>query len=125
MILSPVKERGRNFIENYRPMVILSNFIKVVEKVIHVSIYAHVKYHIADNQHVYIKCISTATNLLLMTHYMSVALNEFAQVDIVYTNFSKAFDSLDHGILLENLLMFGMILNFVNFIESYLNDGTL
>lgn len=91
---------------------------------IHDSIYAPVDCQIADNQHGFIKGKSTATNLACITQYMYVALDKSAHVDVFYKDFSKAFNTVDHGILLEKLLNFVLTLDFVN-LMSYLNDRTL
>ncbi len=48
---------------------------------------------------------SVETNLLIYTNYLSEALENGSQVDAVYTDFSKAFDSVNHELLLEKLIV--------------------
>ncbi|XP_045471763.1 uncharacterized protein LOC123678670 [Harmonia axyridis] len=86
----------KNKVENYRPIVILSNFSKVFERLLYDIVYGHVKCRISDFQHGFIKGRSTITNLTCITQYITSALDDSSQVDVIYTDFSKAFDRLDH-----------------------------
>ena len=47
-----------------------------------------------------------------------------SQIDAVYTDFSKAFDRVDHGLLLLKLKKLGMPSEVVNWSASYLNGRT-
>ena len=50
---------------------------------------------------------STVTNLACFAQFVSERLDDHGQVDTVYTDFSKAFDRIDHGILVGKLCDFG------------------
>ena len=52
-------------------------------------------------------------------------LDSGAQVDVVYTDFARAFDSVDHGILLSKLHRMGCSRNLLKLFHSYLNDRSL
>ena len=47
------------------------------------------------------------------------------QLDSVYTDFSKAFDSVNHDLLVKKLLLLGCNMNTVKLIESYLKNSSL
>uniref|UniRef100_V5GPT7 RNA-directed DNA polymerase n=1 Tax=Anoplophora glabripennis TaxID=217634 RepID=V5GPT7_ANOGL len=47
------------------------------------------------------------------------------QVDVVYTDFSKAFDKVNYGILLNKLSLFGLNDNLILLIKSYLSQREL
>jgi len=49
-------------------------------------------------------------------------LDEGRAVDIVYLDFSEAFDSVSHKILMDKLLMYGLNEQTVKWIENWLND---
>jgi ribonuclease P/MRP protein subunit RPP40 len=49
-------------------------------------------------------------------------LDKNTQVDVIYTDFSKAFDRIDHNILLNKLRHFGFSDSLLNLFESYLSD---
>jgi hypothetical protein len=57
-----------------------------------------------------------------ISQYLSDALDNHSQVDVVYTDLSKAFDRIDHGLLLIKLESFGFSDRFVELIRSYLSD---
>ena len=63
---------------------------------------------------------STSTNLGTVTQYISKELDKDGQVDIIYTDFSSAFDRVDHNLLLNKPSFFGMSPSFIKLIESYL-----
>ena len=46
------------------------------------------------------------------------------QVDCIYTDFSKAFDRMNHAVLFHKLDVLGFPPTFVNWIRSYLSNRT-
>ena len=56
--------------------------------------------HFSVNQHAYIKGRSTVTNLLLFSNFVSSSLHKDIQVDAIYLDFAKAFDKVDHFLLI-------------------------
>jgi hypothetical protein len=52
------------------------------------------------------------------------AIDAGKQVDIIYTNLSKAFDRVPHHILVKKLSSYGMTGSFLNWLKSYLSDRT-
>ena len=71
-------------------------------------------------QHGFMKRRSTMTNLL---EFSSKVLNGFAsyeQTDVIYTDFSKAFDTVNHNLLLLKLEKMGFSLPLLAWIKSYL-----
>lgn len=65
---------------------------------------------------------STSSNLLEFLHYSIKALNTNKQVDVLYTDFSKAFDVVDHSILVSKLDNFGLPVNLIEWLKSYLSN---
>jgi hypothetical protein len=68
---------------------------------------------------------STVTNLLSVTHFLQVNLDARKQIDVIYMDFSKAFDHVDHKLLLTKLDSFGFSDNLIQLIASYLSDRAL
>jgi hypothetical protein len=116
------KKDDRSEITNYRPIALISNFAKVFEYVLYNSSLHYVSHKLSPNQHGFTKCRSTQTNLASISQYLSDALDNHSQVDVVYTDLSKAFDRIDHGLLLIKLESFGFSDNLVELIRSYLSD---
>lgn len=121
----PVFKKGRKSdITNYRPIVLINNFAKVFEMLLYEHIFSHIKHQITDFQHGFYRGRSTTTNLFCITEYLSSCIDGGLQTDIIYTDFSKAFDKLDHIILLEKLQSFGFSMNLIKFFTSYLHNRT-
>lgn len=85
-------------------------------------LFHHVKNQLSTNQHGFIKGKSTATNLLLFTQYVSGALDQRCQVDVIYADFSKAFDMVQHTIVFNKMRRFGISTDIVDLIKSYLSE---
>jgi hypothetical protein len=121
--ICPIFKSGKkNIISNYRPVTILPHISKVFESIIYSYIYTNVQNVISEHQHGFFRGRSTSTNLSCISHFISAALDKNTQVDVIYTDFSKAFDRIDHNILLNKLRHFGFSDSLLNLFESYLLD---
>lgn len=65
---------------------------------------------------------STVTNLAVFNNYASAALDSDLQIDVIYTDFSKAFDSVDHNILFRKLEAIGFRDSILSWLRFYLCD---
>ncbi|XP_033218103.1 uncharacterized protein LOC117173571 [Belonocnema kinseyi] len=100
----PVLKAGeKSDIASYRPVAIIPNFAKAFEFSIAPLIRSAFKPILDDEQHGCDQRRSTVTNLMCFTQYVNDALRKGYQVDVVYTDFSKAFDRIDHTILQSKL----------------------
>lgn len=107
--ISPIHKKGdRTDIANYRPITIINNFLKCFETLLHNGIYPSLKNRISSDQHGFMKGRSTITNLVETTQDIAEALDTSSQLDIIYTDLSKAFDKLDHRLLIQALSHFGI-----------------
>lgn len=95
-------------VNNYRPISVICNFEKVLKIVISNFIYSNIKVYPPPFQHGFIEQRSTITNFAVFTHYLAESLDAQAQVDVVYIVFQKAFNPLNHHILLHKLYYFGI-----------------
>lgn len=122
----PVFKSGdRKDITKYRPICILSVFSKVFESLICPVLTWYMKSTIIENQHGFIKKRSTTSNLALFVDDLSKALDQSKQIDCVYTDLAKAFDVVDHNILLAKLAKYGICGNLLNWLESYLKNRNM
>ena len=55
---------------------------------------------------------STVTDLSCFTQYVSEAIDQNKQLDVVYTDSLKAFDQVDHYVLFRKLNHFGFLILF-------------
>jgi hypothetical protein len=77
---------------------------------------------INKNQHGFISNHSTCSNLLECTHDWLVTLNLSHTTDIIYIDFSRAFDSIVYSKLLKKLESYGIVGKLLNWISSFVND---
>lgn len=75
---------------------------------------------ITNKQHGFVGGRSTTSNLFIYVNYLLEPLNEGHTVHTIYTDFSKAFDRVDHSILINKLSNYGIQGNALCWIHSYL-----
>ena len=114
------KNNCRDNVENYRPVSLLSIVSKICERYIHNIIYPHVISQFSNNQHGFLKGRSTCSQLLNYVDSISNILDNSGQIYIIYLDFSKAFDSVCHPLLLHKLESFGITGNLLSWFSSYL-----
>lgn len=121
--ITPVYKSGdKTSIQNYRPVTLISNVAKLFELVIANNISSHVRRMITINQHGFMRGRSTFTNLCDFTQLTSEALDNRLQLDVVYTDLSKAFDRVDHNLLFQKLHQYGFGEDLINTFKSMYTD---
>lgn len=119
----PVFKKGdKSCITNYRPISIINNFSKVFEMILHEYLYSIFSRYISPHQHGFMKGRSTVSNLFCLTQELAEIIDTGEQIDVIYTDCSKAFDKLDHGILLNKISVLGSSNTLLSFFESYLTN---
>jgi hypothetical protein len=107
---------------NYRPIAILSVFHKVFERFLdhHLTNYLD-KFNILDKcQFAYQKGKGVNKLLADLSDYVNTNLSKKEHTLAVFIDFSKAFDVLDHKILLKKLESIGIQGRMLKLFESYL-----
>jgi Reverse transcriptase (RNA-dependent DNA polymerase)/Endonuclease-reverse transcriptase len=119
--LIPIFKSGkRDEVGNYRGVAILSCFAKIFEVLTYSHIFFAVKSSLPTNQHGFVSGRSTVTNLIEFTSFILNSMESGFQIDSIYTDFSKAFDKVNHRLLILKLSCLGFGGNFLNWIASYL-----
>ena len=113
----PLKE-----VTNYRPICLLGIVSKVLERCIYNRLIDHVSTHLHHFQFGFLRAKSTSSQLLHVLHEIGKLLDKRIQTDIVYLDFAKAFDRVDHQLLLKKLKNFGVGENLLEWFHSYLKD---
>ena len=86
------------------------------------AIYDQVIGFIHDSHHGFLIGRSCTTQLLLARHDWFNLLDKSGQVDVVFIDFSKAFDLVDHDILLTKLYKYGVHGDLLSRCRDYLTD---
>ena len=121
----PIFKKGsRLLVSNYRPISLLSNLNKILEKIMHKRIYAFLeKYEILYNlQFGFRSKYSTTHALIHMTEAIRSALDSGNVTCGIFVDFAKAFDTVNHEILLKKLDNYGFRGAINNWFRSYLTN---
>ena len=117
----PIHKNGsRNVVSNYRGIAILSCVPKLFESMVKDVMYFHSKHCISERQHGFLPGRSTVTNLAVFHNNYIDSIVSKVQVDVVYTDFAKAFDKLNHRLLLYKLSVLNCDFIPLNWLRSYL-----
>ena len=109
--ITPVFKKGdRTVAANYRPVSITSHLIKIFERVLRKHIVGHMETNgfLSPNQHGFRKKRSCLTQLLDHVDNILKTLNNGEEVDVIYLDYAKAFDKVDHKILLAKAKRYGI-----------------
>ncbi|KAK4816183.1 hypothetical protein QYF61_012473 [Mycteria americana] len=109
---------------NYRPVSLTSVPGKLMEQIILSAITQHVEDNrgIKPSQHGFRKGRSCLTNLISFYDKVTRLVDEGKAVDVVYLDFSKAFNMVSHSILLEKLAVHGLDSYNLHWVKNWL-DG--
>ena len=113
-------------INNYRPISILPTLSKLIEKFMqtHLMTYLNTFDVLHQFQSGFRSGHSTETSLTLMTERWLKAINEGKIVGTIMVDFRKAFDLVDHDLLLHKLSLYKCGTNFLRLMTSYLKSRT-
>ena len=119
----PVHKSGsKHHVENYRPVSILSTPSKLFESIVYNKCFTVYKNIITPYQHGFINKRSTVTNLLCFTNELIDAMSVGFEVHAIYADLSKAFDKINHSILVKKLNAYGICGSLLRWFKSYLCD---
>lgn len=122
-VVVPIHKSGdTSKVENYRPVSLLCAFSKVFEIVIHAHVSFYFSHKLATVQHGFVKGRSVETNLCSLLDYSVPIIVTRGQVDIVYFDLSKAFDKVNHKLLLYKLSLYGVSSTLLEWFNSYLSE---
>ena len=108
---------------DFRPISLLPTLSKIIEKVVNIQIVGYLVDHalLDPYQSAYKKNHSTTTALLKLNEDIFEALDDSEITLLVLLDFSKAFDTVNHKLLLAKLDILGFQSNVCGWIHSYLS----
>ena len=94
-----------------------------MESLVRDEIVAHLMEHniLSDSQHGFVPGRDCITQLLLCLEDWTTMIENGDSFDVIYTDFSKAFDSVPHERLLKKLDHLGIRGNILSWIRSFLS----
>ena len=103
-IITPIYKGGsRNLPKNYRPVALTSNLIKILENILAKNIHKFLETHQKMNPKQHGFRFGASQQLLEHHNKILEGLENSNNVHVIYLDFAKAFDKVDHGILLNKL----------------------
>ena len=123
--VSPILKSGsRDECDNYRPISILSPISKIFEKIVfdQLSQYLTTNEILTDYQSGFRKGYSTCSSLLRTTNDWLVNMDKGLINGVVFLDLKKAFDTVDHDILIKKLEFYGNKNNALRWFISYLSN---
>jgi hypothetical protein len=125
-IVIPIHKKGSIHLpSNYRPVSLTCILCKVYEKFIRTHILNFIKDKIISSQHGFSQGKSTLSNLLETIDAINEFLSDGNYADILYLDFSKAFDSVSHYRLLIKMENLGISTNMINIVSDFLSDRNM
>jgi len=123
--ITPIFKKGtKTDASNYRPMSLTSIVCKLFESIIRdhiVQFFVHNSLF-SNKQYGFIKGRSTVLQLLNILDDWTERLESGGQIDVIYTDFEKAFDRVPHNRLISKLYKYNINENIIKWIKAYLHN---
>ena len=110
-LITPIFKKGsKGDATNYRPVILTSHVIKIFERVVAQKITTFMEDHNKFNPHQHgFRRGRSCLSQLLQHHIQTLeGLADGANVDVIYLDYAKAFDKVDHGILAHKIKNIGI-----------------
>ena len=123
--VSPIFKKGKkSSVSNYRPVSLTVNLCKVFESILRDKMIEHLQKHslIKSSQHGFVRNRSCLTNLLVFMEEVTNYIDRGYPLDVIYSDFQKAFDKVPHKRLLMKLAAHGIAGNVLKWIEDWLSN---
>lgn len=122
IIKSLYKGKGsKNMVTNYRPISIISATSKLFEHIMYIRLSRYLENSslLSDHQYGYRKSRSTQSAVLHLTNNVKVSGDKKLLTGLVFIDFQKAFDSINHNLLIKKLQEVGVKDNNLSWFRSY------
>ena len=125
-LVQPIpKAKGSCNPTDYRPISLTSVLSKVMEGLIRMRLYDHLLTALSPQQHGFLPRRSCLSNLLEAEEIVTSFLDSGTPVDVLFLDFAKAFDSVNHRFLLAKLSSLGVAPTVVNWIADFLRGRSI
>ena len=116
------KSKEKFLLKNYRPVSLIPIVSKLFERNMFDQISSYIEKFLSPYLFGYRKGHSTEQCLIIMTETWKTSLNKKGAAGAILTDLSKAFDCLNHDLLIAKLEAYGFGKAALKFIYDYLKD---
>ena len=123
--VTPIFKKGKkNDLNNYRPISVIPTVAKIFEKIVYDQLFSYFndKKLLAPCQSGFRSFHSTLTALTEATNSWAVNIDNGLLNGAVFLDLKKAFDTIDHSIILRKLKFYGIEQETLKWFQSYLDD---
>ena len=122
-IITPIYKKGSHDSPyNYRPISLTSVMCRILENIIANKVMDHLLTSniLSEYQFGFIPNRSICLQLLTILNHWFTSLDQGINVDIVYTDISKAFDTVSHKKLQDVIKSYGILNDVLNWIQTFI-----
>ena len=123
--ITPIYKKDDKYcVKNYRPISILPVVSKVIEKIVYNQLYSYFtkNNYLNTNQYGFRKNFSTEHAILELNERILSEFDKNNTALAIFLDLSKAFDTIDHKILLAKLNYYGIQNSALKWFQSYLDN---
>ena len=123
-VIALFKSGDKSSCDNYRPISILPTISKIIERAVHQQFYDFLQVNnlLFKDQFGFRNKMSTTSALLKFTDSLLESMDEGRVSGVVYLDLRKAFDTVDHSLLLLKLTEYGVSKACLKWFRSYLSQ---
>ena len=116
------KKGDRSTAENYRPVSLTSIVCKTLEKIVRKHVIDHMVRNdlFTSKQYGFMSGRSTSSQLLNVLDQWTEAIDNGYEIDCIYMDYQKAFDTVPHKRLLSKLRSYGLTAKVIEWISTFL-----
>ena len=118
------KKKEKSDKTNYRSISMLPNLSKIYEKLIYNQLYDYFDNILLPSECGFRKGYSSQLCLLALLENFKKSADDGNEFGVLLTYLSKAFDCIDHKLLIANFFCYGVSPLALNLIHSYLSKRT-
>ena len=116
------KDRDKRYIKNWRPISLLNVDIKILSKALSKKLKGVLPCLISTQQTAYVQNSNISESGKLISNIIEITNIRQMEGFLITMDFERAFDSLDHKVLISFLIKFGFGQNFISWIEIILKN---